>query len=632
MKGRHSTTEATITGGLLTALVAGALAGCGASDSVSTQVQMLWYGTTSDGRPTYGVTPVAVDARTSGTTSPMSVDMSAAGSAGEQWQTAAWTAAAVGTLLANTDPRGQTISYRVDQSIDGPSAGAVLTTAALGDLTASGQLSESVTMTGTVLPSGAVGPVGGIPAKVRAAAEAGIDTVLVPQGQSIAVDPATGQRVAVLELGAELGIEVVPVASVQQAFEYFNPDGFGQPTDVGQSPAAATPLQPPTAALFTDAAQAALQRVATLRLADSAAAALEADRRRIAAGVDLAITRTPALLAEGRVVDAFARITLAERELLAWNAQAQAAMSAAADPAGTTRQLASEADELVADSDAAITAAATSPVTFLEQAAATPDALCWATDSWANASVIAEGIQAGAATTTTELGAVAGVLAAARYDLATYLPFSLQVARSVGTVAIADPRDSAALLASYASLLADTGQAGLSDARRTPSLQTAASTRVFNDPSVWEFALLQVLADRWADLSRTPQSADSPALVSPALSTAMSFYVAASTLAATTQLARVNGSQQQFQPSDWTTQVDVASAESWRSATQAEVAGLDPDYLAWNEGFGRGVATAADAIGANDALRLGGLQVQWYGNAQGHMLLALADAQQTAAN
>lgn len=592
---------------------------------------MLWYGTTSDGNPTYGVTPVAVDARESGTGAPLAVDMSAAGSTGEQWQTAAWTAATVGAMLASTDPRGKTISYRVDQSIDGPSAGAVLTAAVLGDLTAATELSESVTITGTVLPSGAIGPVGGIPAKVRAAAEAGIDTVLIPQGQNIAVDPATGQRVAVVELGADLGIEVVPVASIQQAFAYFRADGFGQPPDTGHSPATAATLQPPTAALFTDAAEAALPRVGALQLADSPTADLEDERRRIAAGVDLAITRTPALLAEGRVVDAFARITLAEREVLAWNAQAQTVTAAASDPAGTAGRLAAEAGELVTASDAAIVTAADSPVTFLEQAAATPDALCWATDAWANAAVIAEGLRTGAATTPAELGTVAGVLAASRYDLGTYLPFSLSVARSVGKTAIADPRDTTSMLASYASLLADAGRAGLSDARRTQAAQAAPPTRLFDDPSAWEFAVLQVLADRWTALSPTPHSADSPASTGPDVSTAMSYYVAASTLAATSQLARVNGSQQQFQQSDWTTQVDVASAESWRSAAEAELAGLDPDYLAWNEGFGRGVATAANALGANDAIRLGGLQVQWYGNAQGHMLLALTQAQPATA-
>ncbi|MDQ1248624.1 MAG: uncharacterized protein QG597_2997, partial [Actinomycetota bacterium] len=199
------------------------LIGCAGPESTSTNVQMLWYGSTSDDTPTFGVTGVEVTARDANTNKPFAVDMSAAGAAGDQWQTAAWTAATVGSMLASTDPRGVTISYRLRQGIDGPSAGAVLATAVLADLTETKELSDTVTMTGTVLPSGAIGPVGGIPAKLRAASDAGITTVLIPQGQGIAVDPVSGRRVPVAELAAELGLDVVQVASIQEALEYFSP-------------------------------------------------------------------------------------------------------------------------------------------------------------------------------------------------------------------------------------------------------------------------------------------------------------------------------------------------------------------------------------------------------------------------
>jgi hypothetical protein len=614
------------------ALALGSLAGCAPPSGDRATVQMLWFGTAADGTPTYGVTPVEVDARRGPNAEPFAVDMSAAGDAGDQWQTAAWTAATVGSMLAGADPRGLTISYRLGQSIDGPSAGAVLTTAVLADLRESAELSTAVTMTGTVLPSGAIGPVGGIPAKLKAAAENGIETVLIPRGQDIVNDPVTGRRAAVSDLAAELGISVVAVDSVQQPFGYFtSPDdpaaAAADPTPSGSAtPDAETGATLPSelAELFADATRATLPRLAGITVATSPASALDADRQRVAAGVAAARSRTAELLDAGRVIDAYARVTLAERESLAWNARVQTFVAATADGPGTARSLADEAARLAQAADAATaTADRTVSLAFVEQAAALPDVLSWATDSWAVATMAATALSAEAAASPADLATLAAVLTSARYDLDVYLPFSAEVAARVGRVPLSDPRETADILAAYAQVLADTGAAVANDASRETTEATASTAQLLGDPLAWEYRALVTLGERWAELEQATVDAASPADVAPALSTAMSYYVAATTWAATSQLARVAGSSREFSPSAWTTQVDVATAESLRSAVLSEKSGLDPDYLAWNEGFGRSVATAAEAIGANDAIRLNGLQVQWYGNVQGHTLLAL---------
>lgn len=654
-----------------------ATAGCGGGAANSTQVQILWLGT-SGGRTAFGVTKAEV-ATSRATQAGFAVDMSAAGRAGEQWQTAAWTAATVGSMLSSVDPRGLTVSYKLDESIDGPSAGAVLTAGVLTSLQSSGPLSQNVTMTGTVLPSGALGPVGGIPSKLRAADEAGIDIVLVPPGQSIATETATGRQVVVEDLAAELGIDVVPVATVQEALGYFGegrglPGGAASPGDATGEGAEALALSREMSALFAEQANLALQRLLVLPItavpsagttasgsssaADSGSAAssqqpidakaLEVERQRITSGVALAQTRVSALLAEGRVIDAFARATLAEREVLSWNARALATQQASADITAaaeaviaSARDLASEADAQIA---AAVAAATAWPLIFVEQSTALPDALSWATDAWAVARVI-EASSAGGLQPA-DLATAASMLAASRYDVEVYLPVSTELARQVGRTPINDPTAAAEILSTYTELLGDTGEAVRSEATRwqesatalpsvSPSAEATASpgttgsptnetSTVFTDSLEWEAAMLAELEGRWRQQMQELDTS-SPTEVASALSTAMSYYVAGSTWAATSQLATGQGPQRAFSKTDWETQVATASAESERTARLAADSGADPDYVLWNEAFGRTSATAATAIGANDAVRLNGLQVQWYGNVQGHMLMSLLD-------
>lgn len=669
-----------MTGALLAAT------GCASGAEVhSTGVQILWLGT-SGGRAVYGVTDAEV-ATSRATETGFVVDMSAAGRAGEQWQAAAWTAATVGSMLSGVDPRGVKVSYSLDESIDGPSAGGILTTAVLTTLQGYGPLSQNVTMTGTVLPSGALGPVGGIPAKLRAAAEAGINTVLVPLGQSIAVDPANGRQVVVDDLAAQLEIDVVPVATVQESLGYFGegvalpgatagsgdtatPGSYGTPTPGG---IAALALSPEANALFTEQANLALQRLLDLPIATvpdvsppapgpaaatppgSAAGstqpidakALEVERQRISSGVALAQTRVGSLLAEGRVIDAFARATLAEREVLAWNARALATEQASTDPVATAQAISTSARALASDADAQVTAslaaAASWPLTYVEQSTALPDALSWATDAWAVARVI-ESASADV-DQPSHLAAAASMLAASRYDVEVYLPASVELARQVGRTPMSDPTGAAEILATYAEVLGDTGDAVQSEATRwqkannppadgsaAPSAEATASAgngtaSVFADPLAWEAAVLAELEDRWRREMPEPDSFSSPIDMAGALSTAMSYYVAGSTWAATSQLATGAGPQRTFSKTDWETQVATASRESERTALVAASFGADPGYVLWNEAFGRTSATAATAIGANDAVRLNGLQVQWYGNVQGHMLVSLTNGQ-----
>ncbi len=118
--------------------------------------------------------------------------------------------------------------------IGGPSAGAAMTVAILS-IFLNQTLNESVMMTGMVCPDGSVGPVGGIPAKLEAAAASGIKVFLIPVGQrvvyerEIVKEPIPGgyiirtkyTPVDLVELGKKLNVTVIEVASIRQAFYYF---------------------------------------------------------------------------------------------------------------------------------------------------------------------------------------------------------------------------------------------------------------------------------------------------------------------------------------------------------------------------------------------------------------------------
>jgi uncharacterized protein len=118
--------------------------------------------------------------------------------------------------------------------IGGPSAGGVMTIGVLAALT-NATINDKVAMTGMINPDGTIGPVGGIPEKLRAAAQAGYKIFLIPVGQQVVYDEkivrqATPlgyitkierERVNLTELGEKLGVEVKEVSTVEQAAIYF---------------------------------------------------------------------------------------------------------------------------------------------------------------------------------------------------------------------------------------------------------------------------------------------------------------------------------------------------------------------------------------------------------------------------
>ncbi|WP_054842461.1 S16 family serine protease [Vulcanisaeta distributa] len=132
-------------------------------------------------------------------------------------------AALVATYLANQPFNKYDFLINVEPTtleIGGPSASGYMTVA-MWALITNHTLNPDVVMTGMILPDGSIGPpVGGLPAKIKAAAQEGYEVVLIPYGQQI-YQTSTGQVINLISYGRSLGIDVIPVMSVRQAIYYF---------------------------------------------------------------------------------------------------------------------------------------------------------------------------------------------------------------------------------------------------------------------------------------------------------------------------------------------------------------------------------------------------------------------------
>ncbi len=223
MRSTTSRTLRVVASTLVAALIvlgAPACSGGGASaKGTKLTIPVLWAGTDGSGNPAGGVERASVTVAQLGAPG-FGLDLSSveAKKAGPQWMAASTTAAAVATLLSSADPSTIDIKYTVESNIDGPSGGAVLTVATLAAIRGA-TLDPKVTMTGTISPDGTVGAISGVPLKLRGAAKAGYRKVLLPMDNLTSSGDA--QTSDMIELGRTLGLEVIGVKDVSEAYGQF---------------------------------------------------------------------------------------------------------------------------------------------------------------------------------------------------------------------------------------------------------------------------------------------------------------------------------------------------------------------------------------------------------------------------
>lgn len=139
------------------------------------------------------------------------------GGAGESIRASLWLAAMVAALDRRDDLSGVRVSLELTGDIDGPSAGAGLCLAILSSLDER-TFPADCAATGAIMPDGTIGVVGGIAAKIQAAAKAGIRRVFVPAYLRFETDDASGEEIDLKRLAATLHIELIAVENVAQAY------------------------------------------------------------------------------------------------------------------------------------------------------------------------------------------------------------------------------------------------------------------------------------------------------------------------------------------------------------------------------------------------------------------------------
>lgn len=134
-----------------------------------------------------------------------------------------WMAATVASMLAGKPLNGYDLTVRFSGEGGGPSAGGVLCLNFLSALMRQ-EFPEDVVMTGTITPDGGIGPVGGVPYKLWAAKAEGYKRAIIPLFSAAEdfKDPETGQTKSVdpVEFGRSLGLEVKPVETIAEAYEW----------------------------------------------------------------------------------------------------------------------------------------------------------------------------------------------------------------------------------------------------------------------------------------------------------------------------------------------------------------------------------------------------------------------------
>jgi len=140
-------------------------------------------------------------------------------------------------LNGEVDPASVRLAFDVGEEIDGPSAGGLMAVGVAAAIRGD-PVRADLAMTGTIELDGSIGDVGGLLYKIKGAADAGIQTVLIPSGQRLASDSATGEMVDLIALGVSLDVDVREVADIAQAYEIIT----GRSLDADDPPANFNPL------------------------------------------------------------------------------------------------------------------------------------------------------------------------------------------------------------------------------------------------------------------------------------------------------------------------------------------------------------------------------------------------------
>ncbi len=583
-------------------------------DTSSVTVNALWVGANADGSPASGTEPITVSVSVGDPSRGFKLDLQTQRDqgAGPAWDAAAWSASAAATLATSRDPRTLNISYSITGAIDGPSAGGLMTVAVAAAIR-NQQPRPGVAMTGTISPDGSIGIVGGITDKIKAAERAGFETVVIPQAGteiSLPAKSSSVDAVDAVEFGESIGVRVVPVSTLGQAYEEVV---GGWPAEFEAVPAAIDPqivdfLRSRTKS-YTKAAKKVLS--ASAKTPDSS------QLRRLRQQTKSAIAQSKQLSTAARTSEAYG--------------SAASAMSlGAALESGSNQTASARPDSAVAaENEQAQTAVAKRSVelakqapTQLEQVTARPDSLSWGTDATTQLRTSANQLSKlpGDRDNTSTLATVAGVDAQARVEGTDLGTDAMSVASLTGRKPV--PADVDQYVSGWAAFLRQAGNAAVNYFEKVLGPTGDALQRLESVDSTYATALVYQRALREAELVDS-QHARAALL----FAAASSFYVSGANLVA--QAGSLSASRTDplgvginvNQDALAAAAVNAASATD-ASLAEAAAAGLDTSYLRWNQQWAHAQANGTVGTGT-DRARTRGLQYLWYTYVSSQILLQL---------
>ncbi|MEX0768577.1 MAG: S16 family serine protease [Microthrixaceae bacterium] len=578
------------------------------------QVSALWFGTAGDGSPQRGVTKVDIAAVNDDPTSPLSVDLRGITSAGAgpMWTAATASAGVQAVLDSGVDPRVVQLTYSLQEAIDGPSAGALMAVGSLAAL-AGTKLNPEITMTGTALPDGSVGPVSGIDEKIRAAAAAGFNQVLVPEDGGDAQTPNSEYLAKLAETGRSVRVKVQGVRSIAQAFSIM--------TDSKVSVELAKP--PPI-----DGKIMALLNLRSRQLIETTNSSLTQDQpvqtgirsgqqsARITELLGIATTA----LQQGDAVLAFsAAAEAAQATRVQGSSERLAKLLAQAPLAVAVEQVRSESEQVKVALTLAVGKAAQTQIKTAAQLPALADALAWGVFALNSISVAQERLNT--VTSGTELEEIAGFLEVAGFEGDTYMPVCAEAVAYLSGPPLADLDATVGLLNAYVDLLDYAA-----DSNRVYAIAVGQVT-------TGSEYLSQLMAE--SDALTDSAGEKFPGLRGPTAEVSLRLAAALLDFVETTQLVnnltvRSNSSKPQppnLQPisNPQTVRNQAVTADEIALSQTRVIAaeGLDPSYVRWNKEWGANLAFGRLPNSTSEQL-LHGLDLQWFAVLQSRLLIALA--------
>lgn len=368
---------------------------------------------------------------------------------GKTWASATAMGSAVAVLYSGMDPRGITTSYRVDESINGASAGGALTVGTMAALRRL-KVGSDVAMTGTIAPDGTIGHVDGVEAKVKGAAAAGYRTVLVPAASAVSPgQSASSSLVDTASLSSQLGITVLPIRTVDQAIVAFTGTSMSPP-DL-PAPALSSDVQ----AVVDRQTRSAVERAASQTVSASGS-----DDQATATGL---VSTAQQNLADGNTAGAYAAAVsaLVVEHRSAALAAAQQSLSQSG-PAVAGAEIIADARARALALDATIEEGAQVASSMGPAARwATLSALTWGARASSVLSAVADELEALGGQSSVDVERTAQVVGQYSVISELVLPDSLEVARATPQGTGPSKTDPTQFIDGYAQLFTTTAEANL---------------------------------------------------------------------------------------------------------------------------------------------------------------------------